>query len=242
MADGGVYARTGGKWERVGSGGGSGGGIDVESERANQLLQGDGAQGWQPGMALEVVDAVPADDDVNYEIGDVVFVTGPGSGGSPLPGVDSGLELIMSGSYTSGNIEFNNLFSSEFDEYLFVCGFAPAAGGVTLFLRQNGANNTGQDCRSTGLYTAWDASPAAFGAKDANYLFSLTQASETLFTTFTLAGPFTAGSPTFLEGSWVRTSDTGNIFAQHDVATSWDGVTFLSSSPNANIRVYGYRR
>ncbi|MCH1579719.1 MAG: hypothetical protein L7S55_03365, partial [Luminiphilus sp.] len=63
-----------------------GGGIDVESERANQLLQGDGAAGWEPGMALEVVDAVPADDDAGYVIGDVVFVTGPGDGGSPPGG------------------------------------------------------------------------------------------------------------------------------------------------------------
>jgi hypothetical protein len=95
MADGGVYARTGGKWERVGSGGGSGGGIDVESERANQLLQGDGAAGWQPGMALEVVDAVPADDDAGYEIGDVVFVTGPGDGGSPGVGGGKVLQVVQ---------------------------------------------------------------------------------------------------------------------------------------------------
>ena len=94
MADGGVYARTGGKWERVGSGGGSGGGIDVESERANQLLQGDGSAGWQPGMALEVVDAVPADDDAGYAIGDVVFVTGPGDGGSPGGGGGKVLQVV----------------------------------------------------------------------------------------------------------------------------------------------------
>ena len=95
MADGGVYARTGGKWERVGSGGGSGGGIDVESDRANQVLQGDGSAGWQPGMAFEVVQDLPADDAVGYEIGDVVFVLGdvPKDGGGGLEGLGDWAEI-----------------------------------------------------------------------------------------------------------------------------------------------------
>jgi hypothetical protein len=90
MADGGVYVNSNGDWVRAGGAGG-GGGIDVESEREHQLLQGDDAKGWVPGMAMSVVDAVPADSV--GEIGDVVFVTGPGDGGSPLPGVGGGKVL-----------------------------------------------------------------------------------------------------------------------------------------------------
>lgn len=58
------------------------GGIDFEPDRIGQVVQSlDGAE-WDKGMSLNVVDAVPADDDAGYEIGDVVFVTGPGDGGS----------------------------------------------------------------------------------------------------------------------------------------------------------------
>ncbi len=53
---------------------GEGGSIDLDSEREGQLIQGDGANGWDAGMALQVVDAVPDDSEGN--IGDVVFVVG----------------------------------------------------------------------------------------------------------------------------------------------------------------------
>ena len=55
---------------------GEGGSIDLDSEREGQLIQGDGADGWATGMALKVVQDLPADDDPNYAIGDAVFVLG----------------------------------------------------------------------------------------------------------------------------------------------------------------------
>jgi len=60
--------------------GSSGGGIDVEAERLNQVIQSiQGAEGfdWSAGMAFDVVDEVPADSD--GAVGDVVFVTQPGA-------------------------------------------------------------------------------------------------------------------------------------------------------------------
>ena len=47
------------------------GGIDLTSEREAQLIQGDGSGGWATGMALKVVQDLPADDDPNYAVGDV---------------------------------------------------------------------------------------------------------------------------------------------------------------------------
>ena len=85
MADGGVYARAGGKWERVGSGGANGG-LDVDATRDDAVLQvkdTDGVKSWVEGMALQVADAVP--DDTAGEIGDVVFIPG-GPGGLPIGG------------------------------------------------------------------------------------------------------------------------------------------------------------
>ena len=78
------------------------GGIDFEPDRIGQVVQSlDGAE-WDKGMSLNVVDAVPADDDANYAIGDVVFVTGPGDGGSPLPGVGGGKVLqVVSGTHNT---------------------------------------------------------------------------------------------------------------------------------------------
>ena len=64
----------------------SAGGIDVKSQRANQVLQGDGSDGWQPGMALEVVQELPADDAEGYAIGDVVFVLGDADPKGPAAG------------------------------------------------------------------------------------------------------------------------------------------------------------
>ena len=65
--------------------GSSGGGIDVEAERLNQVIQSiPGAEGfdWSAGMAFDVVDAVPA--DIDGKVGDVVFIPG-GPGGLPEP-------------------------------------------------------------------------------------------------------------------------------------------------------------
>ena len=72
--------------------GSSGGGIDVEAERLNQVIQSiEGAEGfdWSAGMAFDVVDEVPLDSD--GAVGDVVFVTQPGalseSEAAPAPGL-----------------------------------------------------------------------------------------------------------------------------------------------------------
>jgi hypothetical protein len=64
--------------------GGIGSGVDFPADREGQVVQSPDGVGWAAGMALTVVDAVPADTD--GEIGDVVFVTGPGDGGSPSGG------------------------------------------------------------------------------------------------------------------------------------------------------------
>ena len=66
--------------------GSSGGGIDVEAERLNQVIQSiPGAEGfdWSAGMAFDVVDEVPADN--KGKVGDVVFIPG-GPGGLPAGG------------------------------------------------------------------------------------------------------------------------------------------------------------
>ena len=68
------------------------GGIDVPAERKNTVLQAlptsenDDTLVWKQGMALEVVQELPPDDDDGYDIGDVVFVLGDvpkAGGGSP---------------------------------------------------------------------------------------------------------------------------------------------------------------
>ena len=66
---------------------GGGGGIDLTSEREAQLIQGDGSGGWATGMALKVVQDLPADDDPNYAVGDAVFVLGDVDPKDDLPGV-----------------------------------------------------------------------------------------------------------------------------------------------------------
>ena len=63
------------------------GGIDLTSEREAQLIQGDGSGGWATGMALKVVQDLPADDDPNYAVGDAVFVLGDVDPKGELPGI-----------------------------------------------------------------------------------------------------------------------------------------------------------
>ena len=83
----------------------SGGGINVESQRKHQLLQGNDSKGWVPGMAMSVVDQLPADDAEGYAIGDVVFVTGPGDGGSPAVGGGKVLQVVYA--------DFDNSFNTQ---------------------------------------------------------------------------------------------------------------------------------
>ena len=63
------------------------GGIDLTSEREAQLIQGDGSGGWATGMALKVVQDLPADDDPNYAVGDAVLVLGDVDPKGELPGI-----------------------------------------------------------------------------------------------------------------------------------------------------------
>ena len=99
--------------------GSSGGGIDVEADRLNQVIQSiEGAEGfdWSAGMAFDVVDTVPSDSD--GDVGDVVFVTQPGalSEGEAAPA--PGLVHIHTQSWTdAASVRIDSVFSSTFDRY-----------------------------------------------------------------------------------------------------------------------------
>lgn len=87
--------------------GSSGGGIDVEAERLNQVIQSiPGAEGfdWSAGMAFDVVDAVPA--DIDGKVGDVVFIPG-GPGESPAVGGGKILQVVMGDLLSSDKIRTN---------------------------------------------------------------------------------------------------------------------------------------
>ena len=57
-----------------------------------QALEGDSGLAWAEGMALQVVDAVPADTD--GEIGDVVFIPGGPGGSTPAVGGGKVLQIV----------------------------------------------------------------------------------------------------------------------------------------------------
>ena len=126
----------------------SGGGINVESQRKHQLLQGNDSKGWVPGMAMSVVDALPADDAEGYAIGDVVFVTGPGDGGaSSSHSHDQGFNKVVSQNFTSeaSSWAFDDLFdpSGNPSVYLVVINSQGTNANTTHFrfrLRQNGSS------------------------------------------------------------------------------------------------------
>ena len=52
----------------------SGLGLDFDAARAGQVVQADDSKDWAAGPVMKVVDALPADTDLAYAIGDVVFV------------------------------------------------------------------------------------------------------------------------------------------------------------------------
>ena len=111
------------------------GGIDFEPDRIGQVVQSlDGAE-WDKGMSLNVVDAVPADDDAGYAIGDVVFVTGPGDGGSSLPGVGGGkvLQVVRE---TDPNKSVTN--NSDWEDAGISLSITPKKSDSTILLQHIG--------------------------------------------------------------------------------------------------------
>ncbi len=69
-------------------------GLDFDAARAGQVVQADDSKDWAAGPVMKVVGDLPADDDAGYVIGDVVFVTGPGDGGSSPVGGGKVLQVV----------------------------------------------------------------------------------------------------------------------------------------------------
>ena len=52
-------------------------GLDFDAARPGQVVQADASKDWAAGPVMKVVDAVPADNDPAYAVGDIVFVVVP---------------------------------------------------------------------------------------------------------------------------------------------------------------------
>jgi hypothetical protein len=103
---------------------GIGSGIDAPIDRDGQVIQAlaksdtDSTLEWKAGMSMIVSETVPEDSD--GKIGDVVFVTGPGDGGSPGPsGPAPGLVHLHTEPISNvSSISVDNVFSTDYDSYL----------------------------------------------------------------------------------------------------------------------------
>ena len=136
----------------------------------------DETRDFQPNAILEaaklnkalenwVVTEVPGDED--GEIGDVVFVTGPGDGGSsPAPsGPAPGLVHIATKSFDGENdVTMDGVFTSDYDNYRIIfegrqAGTFNASPPVFMELRSNGATTGGTQYGTNLIYTNTGGQP-----------------------------------------------------------------------------------
>lgn len=143
--------------------GSSGGGIDVEADRLNQVIQSiEGAEGfdWSAGMAFDVVDTVPSDSD--GDVGDVVFVTQPGAL-SESEAKTPALTLLRKQTFTAGYNQVNNVFSTDYDNYRILMTIDTLAANapqqiVWWRLNQDGTDYQANSWNSATSYVATNTS------------------------------------------------------------------------------------
>jgi len=140
------------------------------------------------------------------------------------------------------SISLNGVFSATYENYLIV---APVLGSAAFELlarlRLAGTDNTASsydyqilNADNTSVGGALQTSQTSWGLG----VFGSTSG----LTTSTISGPFLA-TVTDYESSTARATGIRFRGGYHNVATSYDGITFLASSGNitGTIRVYGYQ-
>ena len=224
--------------------GSSGGGIDVEAERLNQVIQSiPGAEGfdWSAGMAFDVVDAVPA--DIDGKVGDVVFIPGgPGGSGGPAPG----LVHIRTQTFSDvSSVALNNVFSSKYDNYrLMLRASSDGNKNVQYQLRVGGFDNEESTYRQQ-----------RFGANNGTILTNQMNTSTPAFgdlgngisiVVCEISGPFLPQTTSLVSSGNYNTDSivhAMNYYGSHETAASFDGIKmFISTSMSGSVSIYGYSK
>lgn len=181
----------------------------------------------QPGMKLVVPTSV---------------TVGSGSGSVSTQGA-----VTFSG---ASSVSLNGCFTSAYDNYkiVFTKAYSSTAGAVRTRLRASGTDNTtassyvrrgfGSDVPS-GLYNQTEATTSW-------YCFNATTSSTSYsFQTMEIYNPFLATETQMTSTQLERNGDTGSMqIAYHNQTTSYDGITFFSTSSynlTGTIRVYGLK-
>ena len=168
---------------------------------------------------------------------------------------NSGLVYVGGGSVTSGpSVSINNCFTATYDNYrILLYNFQPATAGQSLNLRMRagGVDASGADYNFalSGIYVD--------GSQSATYLAGGTAGQTGMYNSATTLALCSATIDIFNPAKAERTfmnaaaSLYNSIFGhrggiiEHNLATAYDGITFLPSSGNflnLQYKIYGYRQ
>jgi hypothetical protein len=185
-----------------------------------------------------------ASNIVQYYDGAAWATVGPASAGA--------LTLIATASPSAvASISFNNCFSATYQNYLILVSFSAAVGAnasITMRLRASGTDATtnynwlfsraGTDIATVACGNTLSTTSIQVSNLDATNLQNSVQVQA--------FNPFAASRTEFMSmsqgaiasGRW----DNLNVVSYHSTATSYDGITFLTSGTSftGTIRVYGY--
>ena len=148
---------------------------------------------------------------------------------------------------TPSAINFNNVFSSTYDNYEILLTIQGSANNnAELRLRSSGTDDTGTNYRS--VFVSYSATTVAVSTLNTTSItVGVLRLSDKSLYSVKIANPFLA-EKTLVNTTGTRTHDAiqgYNIFGQHMLDTSYDGFTLFASSGTFNsgeVSVYGYRK
>lgn len=154
----------------------------------------------------------------------------------------SGLTYISGATFTAASTQsINNCFSATYDNYRIVWAITSASTTMTLRarLRVSGTDASGTDYYRKML--EWDTALSVAATNDAQFHFGYTTGNPQLIIV-DIANPFSTVYTTAMANS-VAAATFGQINAtSHNLNTSYDGMTFFTSTGtiNGKVKIYGY--
>lgn len=151
---------------------------------------------------------------------------------------------------TASSVSLNGVFSSTYQNYriLFLTTNIATNGNVSLRMRASGTDNSDAQYQRQQIFGGNTTITAARSGSQTSFLFGTLSTGVYLNTiNFDLFKPFDAANTGWMGQVGSAVDSTGpEAFVQyggHNVATSYDGITFISGGTmTGTVYVYGYKK
>jgi hypothetical protein len=205
-------------------------------DRTIQVFAGTAARGSAIGTAVEgMYTHIKDTDSLEYY---------NGSAWESVGGDTSGLTHIRTTSISSlASQTFDDVFSSEFDNYFAICDFTRSTtSNITFRMRNAGTDDDGSNYIQQGLRAVGAGITSSSSTGTTGFLNNAS-GSTRIYASVDIYNPFLATRTNFYSKTNVADPLIGVIATEHQLTNSYDGLTIIASAGTmtGTIRIYGYK-